>query len=109
MARFPDEEQGNTHRERETQPQAKTDSIMVHLRLKYIGEDFNRRPEYKEVGGSVIYVDVNMAKKKGMKPRICDTIPKSGEPNCPFIGSYTLEGMPWTDEPITGTQTWQDI
>lgn len=109
MARFPDEGQGNTHRERETQPQAKTDSIMVHLRLKYIGEDFNRRPAYKEEGGSVIYVDVNMAKKKGMKPRICDTIPKSGEPNCPFIGSYTLEGMPWTDEPITGTQTWQDI
>ena len=28
MARFPDEGQGNTHRERETQPQAKTESIM---------------------------------------------------------------------------------
>ena len=82
---------------------------MVHLRLKYIGEDFNRRPAYKEEGGSAIYVDVNMARKKGMKPTIYDTIPKSGEPDCPFIGSYTLEGMPWTDEPITGTQTWQDI
>ena len=82
---------------------------MVHLRLKYIGEDFNRRPAYKEEGSSVIYVDVYMAKKKGMKPWICDTIPKSGEPDCPYVGSYTLEGMPWTDEPITGIQRWEEI
>lgn len=82
---------------------------MRHLRLKYIGMDFNGRPAYKEEGGSMIYVDVYLAKKKGEKPWICDTIPKSGEPDCPFVGSYTLEGMPWQDEPIEREQTWEEI
>ena len=82
---------------------------MRHLRLKYIGMDFNGRPAYKEEGGDMIYVDVNLAKRKGEKPWICDTIPKSGEPDCPFCGSYTLEGMPWQEEPIQRTQTWEEI
>ena len=50
---------------RENAATGKTNSIMRHLRLKYIGMDFNGRPAYKEEGGSMIYVDVHLAKKKG--------------------------------------------
>ena len=82
---------------------------MAHLRLKYIGDDRQGRPAYKVDGGSTIYVDVYMARRQGAKPMICDTDRKSGEPDCPFVGSYTLEGAPWQTEPVGRTQTWEEI
>lgn len=81
---------------------------MEHINLHYIGEDYQGRPAYKSDTGK-IYVDVNIARRKGEKRRICDVYYKSGEPDCPFIGTYTIYGQPEYDAPINGRQDWEYI
>lgn len=82
---------------------------MTHRELHYIGEDWQGRPAYREGGDGMIYVDVNIARKEGDGIRLCDTIPETGEPDCPYVGTYTLIGAPWHPEPIHGTQDWEYI
>lgn len=82
---------------------------MTHRELHYIGEDWQGRPAYREGKRGMIYVDTHMARKEGDSIRLCDTIPKTGEPDCPYVGTYTLIGAPWHPEPIHGTQDWEYI
>lgn len=81
---------------------------MEHINLQYIGEDYQGRPAYKSEKGK-IYVDVNIARRKEEKRMICDVHYKSGEPDCPFIGTYTIYGQPGYNEPINGKQDWDYI